>query len=134
MVARGIGGANVKMTKFAYAMLAILVATVPAFAAIPNCSGTGNWPASMAFVAMKNAKLVTNDQIDFSRTKVRRLTSEQVKKGLWRQVHLVQYYRKDGTVLEAITVSDASLDECSMGDVQTFVVSEKLLPGGQKSN
>ena len=134
MVARGIGGADFKVTKFACALLAMLMASVPALAAVPNCSGTGNWPASMAFAAMKNAKLVTNDQIDFSRTKVRRLTSEQVKKGLWRQVHLVQYYRKDGTVLEAITVSDASLDECSMGDVQTFVVSERLLPTGEKSN
>ena len=122
------------MIKVAPAVAIALVAANPVLAKTPDCGGTENWPASMAFVAMKNAKLVTNDQIDFSRTKVTRIASEQIKKDLWRQVYLVQYHRKDGSLLDALTVSDASHDECSMGDVQTFVVSGKLLPSGQKSN
>jgi len=88
----------------------------------------------MVFVAMKNAKLLTDDQVDFDRTEVTRLASEQVKKGLWRQIHLVRYYRKDGTYLEAVAVNDASNDECSMSEVRTLVISEELLPNGQRSN
>ena len=88
----------------------------------------------MVFVAMKNAKLLTDDQVDFDRTEVTRLASEQVKKDLWRQIHLVRYYRKDGTYLEAVAVNDASNDECSMSEVRTLVISEELLPNGQRSN
>jgi hypothetical protein len=122
------------MMKTAVALAGALLATTPALAKSPDCAGTGNWAASMVFVAMKNAKLVTNDQVDFDRTSVTRLASEQVKKGLWRQVHLVRYYRKDGTYLEAVAVNDASNDECSMSDVRTLVISEELLPSGQRAN
>jgi hypothetical protein len=122
------------MMKAAFALAAALLATTPALAKSPDCAGKGNWTASMVFVAMKNAKLLTNDQVDFDRTEVTRLASEQVKKGLWRQIHLVRYYRKDGTYLEAVAVNDASNDECSMSEVRTLVISEELLPNGQRSN
>ena len=113
---------------------AIILSTAPAFAKDPDCGGPNHWPAAMVFVAMKNAKIVTNDQIDFSRTRVTRIASEKIGPDLWRQVHLVQYFRRDGSALEAIAVSDSSQEECSMGEVQTFVISEKLLPSGGKSN
>ena len=116
--------------------LAVIIAlsTTSAFAKDPDCSGPNHWPAAMVFGAMKNAKIVTNDQIDFSRTRATRIASEKIGPDLWRQVHLVRYFRWDGSVLEAIAVSDSSQEECSMGDVQTFVISEKLLPSGEKSN
>jgi hypothetical protein len=113
---------------------AIILSTAPAFAKDPDCGGPNGWPAAMVFVAMKNANIVTNDQIDFSRTRVTRIASEKIGPDLWRQVHLVQYFRRDGSALEAIAVSDSSQEECSMGDVKTFVISAKLLPSGEKSN
>ena len=123
------------MSTFATALALLMITGAPAKGPgpVPNCTGTGNWPASMVFVALKNAKLVTNDQIDFGKTQVSQIASERVNKDLWRQVLLVQYYRKDGTMLEAIAVSDASHDECSMSDVQTYIISEKLKPDGQKA-
>jgi hypothetical protein len=102
---------------------AIILSTAPAFAKDPDCGGPNGWPAAMVFVAMKNANIVTNDQIDFSRTRVTRMASEKIGPDLWRQVHLVRYFRTDG-----------SQEECSMGDVKTFVISAKLLPSGEKSN
>jgi hypothetical protein len=113
---------------------AIILSTAPAFAKDPDCGGPNGWPAAMVFVAMKNANIVTNDQIDFSRTRVTRMASEKIGPDLWRQVHLVRYFRTDGSTLEAMAVSDSSREECSMGDVKTFVISAKLLPSGEKSN
>jgi hypothetical protein len=48
-----------------------------------------------------------------------------------RQVHRVRYHDKSGNVVEAITVNDASHDECSEGPVDVFVVSKHL---GKQNN
>ena len=90
----------------------------------PDCSGA--WPTNMAFVHMKNAGLVTNEEIDFNVTKTVRLTSEKIGKDLFRQVYLVTFIRKEGPPLHVLTISDASSDECSMGSVRVFVVSQEL--------
>ena len=122
------------MNAISNALAVTIALSTPVFAKDPDCGGPNNWPAAMVFVAMKNAKIVTNDQIDFSRTRVTRIASEKIGPDLWRQVHLVQYFRRDGSALEAIAVSDSSQKECSMGDVKTFLISAKLLPSGEKSN
>ena len=80
----------------------------------------------MAFVYMKNAGITTNDQVDFTKTKTVRLSSEKIGKNLYRQVHLVTFTRKDGSALEAVTVNDASNEECSESDVQVFVITRDL--------
>jgi hypothetical protein len=109
-------------------LLALLLSTGSALAAAkaPDCSGPEHWPGSMAFVEMKNAGFVTNDQLNFKNTKSEKLAYEKVGKDLYRQVHLVTFQRKDGTSIEAVTLSDASSEECSIGNVQVFVVSKKL--------
>jgi len=119
------------MKRIAKTVIILALAASPVFAREPDCGRPDSWPAASAFGAMKNAGIVRNDQIDFSRTKVRRIASSKVGRNLWKQVHLVEYFRKDGSILEAITVSDASDEECSMGDVQTFVVSSELPPSGR---
>jgi hypothetical protein len=95
-------------------------------AAVPDCSGPGRWPAAMVHVHLKNAGMVTNDEIDFDKTTSVRVASEKIGKDLYRQVHRVRYTKKDGSVIEAITVSNASHQECSMSDVQVFVVARVL--------
>jgi hypothetical protein len=122
------------MNAISYALAVTIALSTPVFAQDPDCGGPNHWPTAMVFVAMKNAKIVTNDQIDFSRTQTTRIASEKIGPDLWRQVHLVRYFRNDGAALEAVAVSDSSQEECSMGDVQTFVISKKLLPSGQNSN
>jgi hypothetical protein len=92
----------------------------------PDCSG--GWPTDMTFVHLKNAGLVDNNSIDFSKTKTSRLASEKVGKGLWRQVYDVTFTKKSGDRIEAIAVHDASLEECSMSGVEVFVVSSHLNP------
>jgi hypothetical protein len=97
-----------------------------AFAKDPDCTGTDAWPASMAFVHLKNAGLTNNDKVVFDKTKVTRVASEKIGKDLYRQVHRVQLTEKSGNAIEVITVNDASSVECSMGDVGVFVVSRHL--------
>jgi hypothetical protein len=114
------------MRKLAFLLAMLGMVPNPSLAKDPDCGSPNGWAAPMVFAAMKNAKLITNDEIDFTRTKVMRIASEKIGKDLWRQVYDVRYFRKNGSVVEAIAVSDASREECSMSDVQTFVVSKKL--------
>jgi hypothetical protein len=109
---------------------------VLAGAQAPNCSGTDRYPTSVAFTFMNNAGVIDRYQLDFSRTKTVRLASEQIGKDLYRQVHLVTFVQKDGRTIEAITVNDASSEECSMSEVQVFTVARDLrnLASPQKSN
>ena len=92
----------------------------------PDCAGVGRWAASMAYVHLKNAGLVSPETVDFKKTTSVRFASQQIGKDLFHQVHLVTFTKKDGGVVQVITVNDASNDECSMSDVVVFVVSKKL--------
>lgn len=80
----------------------------------------------MAFTFLKNASLLDNASVDFSKTKVSRLASEEIDKNLYRQIHLVKYVNKNGSDVSAITVNDVSNDECSMSGVDVYVVKQKL--------
>jgi len=90
----------------------------------PDCSG--GWPTAMTFGHMKNAGLVDNASIDFSKTKTVRLASQRVGKDLWHQVYRVTYTKKSGETIEAIAIHDASTKECSMTGVDVFVIARHL--------
>jgi hypothetical protein len=92
----------------------------------PDCSG--GWPTNMAFVQMKNAGVVDNRSIDFSKTRTVRLASERIGKYLWRQVYQVTFTKSSGEQIEAIAIHDASDEECSMSGVEVFIVSKHLNP------
>jgi hypothetical protein len=91
-----------------------------------SCSGPNNWDASMAHVQLKNAGIITNDAIDFDRTTVSLLASEKIGKDLYRQIHKVVFAKKSGGTIEVITRNEASSQECSMSDVDVFVISQEL--------
>jgi hypothetical protein len=75
---------------------------------------------------MKNARLIDPYEIDPAKTKAVRLASEKVGNDLWRQVYDVTFTMKSGQIVEAIAAHDASLEECSMSEVDVFVVSKRL--------
>ena len=110
------------MLRLLCAFLLLSLSTL-AFAASPKCDGPDNWAAMSAYAKLKNAGLVDNALIDFTKTKVKRLASEQIGKDLYRQVHRVTYTFFSGKTLEVITINDASHEECSMTGVEVFVVS-----------
>ena len=93
---------------------------------MPDCSGVDNWAASMAFVDLKNDGLTTNDKLDFNKTSSIRIASEKIAKDLYRQVHLVTYVEKKGKVFQLITINNASHEECSMSNVEVYLIKSKI--------
>jgi hypothetical protein len=114
------------MKTLAALMCATMCVPAVALAEEPTCFGPSHWAATMAFVEMKNAGLTDNSRLDFTKTRTERISSEKIGPDSYRQVQLVIFQQKDGGVLEAITVSDASSQECSMGNVQVYIVSREL--------
>jgi len=106
--------------------MSLLFSTSWLFAGSPDCAHVEGWPSSMAFTYLKNAGLVNNVVLDFTKTTIKRLASEKIGKDLYRQVHLVRFYKKTGEQVAVITVNDASHDECSMSDVDVYVVTKQL--------
>ena len=94
----------------------------------PRCAGPDNWPASMTFAQLKNAGVLSNDKVDFSLTSVRQIASEKIGRDLYRQVFEVAFHLKDGKLVRAIAVSDASMDECSISDVTVYRIAEGRSP------
>ncbi len=117
-------------------MLTALLLTVATetFAQVPDCTQPEAWPASMAITYMKNAGIVTGESLDFGKTRVIRIASEKVGDDLYRQVHLIRFTRKSGERISVITVSDASIQECSMSDVTVYIVSERLADRSAEKN
>lgn len=108
-------------------ILALLcMASMRAFAKSPDCTSPDAWPAGMAFTQLKNAGVVDNDILDFTKTKVIRLASEKVGKDIYHQVHLVRFFKKSGERVEVITVNEASHQECSLSDVNAYLISRQL--------
>jgi hypothetical protein len=107
-------------------IVALMITACSAAGAVPDCTGPNAWPASMAFASLKNARLLSSDNVDFSKTRVVRLASETIGKNLYRQVHDVEFTTKFGDTAEVITRNDASNDECSMSAVDLYVVSKHL--------
>lgn len=91
----------------------------------PKCDGIENWAASVAYSSLKNEGLLTPETTLYEQTKVERLASEEIGDDLFRQVHHITFLLKTGTV-EVITVNDASSEECSMSDVQLFLIDKEL--------
>jgi hypothetical protein len=80
----------------------------------------------MALTHLKNAGLVDNDRIDFAKTRSVQLASEKVNRDRYIQVHRVTFTGKDGRKLTAITVNDATAEECSGSGVHVYVVAREL--------
>jgi hypothetical protein len=94
----------------------------------PDCSGVDQWPTTMAFAHLKNAGITDNERLDFARTKTTLLASEQIKDGLFRQIHHVAFREISGHAIDVVTVNDASNDECSMSGVDVYVIDRHLGP------
>jgi hypothetical protein len=101
----------------------ICVAAAPVLKA-PDCSGPDHYAAGVAFATLKNSGAVTNDSVDFKRVKSTTIVSEKIGKDLWRQVFHVTFPLKSGNPVEALVVSDASSEECSMSTPQIYLVSK----------
>lgn len=95
---------------------------------IRECARPERWAASMAQTHLKNAGILKNEEIDFTKTRVDLLASEETKKGIYHQVQKITFFKKDRKKIVAITENDASAQECSEGVVTVYVVERTLGP------
>ena len=114
--------------------VALLMGCGAAMAKTPKCDTPESWPGSMALTYLKNAGVIDADGHSFNlkNTTVQVIASGKIDKDLYRQVHLVRFFKQTGEELDAITVSNASSQECSMSDVEVYLVSKRY--GNPPSN
>ena len=92
----------------------------------PDCAGADRWPTSMALVLLRNAGLLPSDNREAIHTHTTRIASEPLEEDVFRQVHRVVVTVADDEKLNAIVVNDASVEECSMGPVELFLIDRHL--------
>jgi hypothetical protein len=86
--------------------LIILLSIFPilSFAKAPDCY---SWPMNMTKMWMRNARIVDFKNLEESKTKITLLASE-----------------KKGNTYEVITKSDSSYEECSISNVNSYLISK----------
>ncbi len=116
-------GSN-KLSRILASVLAMMAGVTVASSALadPDCTGANHWPANMTFARLKNAGVLTNEGVDFSRTKSIQIASQKIGSDLYRQVFEVTFFLRNGDFVQAIAISDASGEECSMSDVKVYKV------------
>ena len=108
--------------------IAIAFGAAGATAKAPDCSGPEHYPASMAYVYLKDAGIVGPESVDFPHVQSRMIVSDRIRRDLWRQVYRVTFPLKSGPAVEAIVINDASTEECSMATPHIFLVAKEF-PG-----
>jgi hypothetical protein len=116
---------NLVIAAFALA-LAPGAAAVPIPKNGPDCSGPDHYAAGVSFATLKNAGLLTNETVVWSKVQSRTIASQLSRKNVWRQVFRVTFPLTNGKKLETIFVQDASNEECSFGDTQLFLIAKDL--------
>jgi hypothetical protein len=107
----------------ALAGLCIALFSASPVLAEPRCDGPESWPAAMTHAQLKNDGVLVNDEVDFSRTTVQQIASQRIKRNLYRQVFRIVFYLRTGRLVQAIAVSDASKEECSMSGVTVYRIA-----------
>jgi hypothetical protein len=108
-----------------FAGLCIALLSASSALADPKCDGAESWPAAMTHVHLKNAGVLVNDEVDFDGTVVQQIASQQIDQNLYRQVFKISFRLKNGTMVQAIAVSDASEEECSMSGVTVYRIDAR---------
>ena len=105
-------------------LLTILLGVFPimCLAKGPDCY---NWPMNMTEMWMRSAGIVDFKNLNIQKTKITLLASEKKGKDLYTQVYHFVFYDKKGNTYEIITTNEASYEECSMSQVNSYLISKR---------
>ena len=92
----------------------------------PHCSDTDAWPTGMAYTHLKNAHIIEPENLDWERTITTRIASQKIGNDLYIQVHMIKFFTKDGESFTTIAVNEASNIECSMSNIDLYIISKIL--------
>lgn len=115
-----------KVIKLLMVVILLIILPLLAFADDPYCAGINRWPTMSALAKLIKEGITDNNKLNFLKTKTVRLASEKIGNNLYRQIHYVTFTEKSGNTIQVITVNDASNEECSMSNVDVFVISRYL--------
>jgi hypothetical protein len=102
-------------------LILLVLSPILSFSKAPDCH---NWPMNMAEAWMQNAEIVDIPSLDESKTKIKLLALGKKKKGLYTQIFHFVFYDRKGNSYEVITKNEASDDECSMSDVDSYLIAK----------
>ncbi|WP_041395013.1 hypothetical protein [Photobacterium profundum] len=109
-----------------YLSIFFLLFSSLSLASSPKCDAPTSWAPNMAYVYLLNNKVLTADKVEHDKTIVSQIASEQIANDIYRQVHHVIFTLKSGESIEVITSNEASSEECSLGSVDVFLISNKF--------
>ncbi|KAA8995630.1 hypothetical protein FJU30_24020 [Affinibrenneria salicis] len=114
------------MTKMKSALFFLALLPVAASAkAVPN--DCHSWPMNMTEVWLKNSGIVDITDLDESKTEITLLASEKKPHHLYTNIFKFMFHAKDGETYEVITKNDASDDECSVSEVDSYLISKSSI-------
>ncbi|WP_322062185.1 hypothetical protein [Paraburkholderia sp. J63] len=96
------------------------------FATLPAGLPCASWPTNISEVKLQNAGIVKIAQLDESKTKAVPVAIQKIGKDLYRQVFDITLQAKSGEEFHVMTVNEASSQECSMSDVDVYLISRKF--------
>lgn len=113
-----------------------------AWDAVPRVSEwlpCSSWPTDIGEARLKEMRLLDPAQVDERRISAMPLAIQKIGPDLYRQVyHIVFPFKKpdiDGrTLVEIVTVNNASSDECSMSGVEVYVIGRKASGDSESPN
>ena len=82
------------------------------------------YPMNVAQVWLKNSKIVDIKDLNLDKTMGEKLSSEKIKKNLWNNVFRFIFTDKSNNKYELITRNVTSYEECSISDVEIYMVSK----------
>ncbi len=107
--------------KLKIAIMTLVMVPLFSLAKSPDCH---SWPMNMAEAWLKNSGIVDITHLDESKTEVKLLASEPKGKNRYTQIYRFIFHGKDGKTYQVITNSDASNEECSISQVDSYLVSQ----------
>lgn len=109
------------MKWFSICIFFLLSLPAYAFASDGDCA---SWPENMAETWLKNKHIVDISQLNPAQTKISLLASEKKANGVNTDIYHFVFFDRKGNKYEVITRSDSSQEECSMSEVDIFLISQ----------
>ncbi|MDW6002753.1 hypothetical protein [Vibrio mangrovi] len=104
-----------------FLLLFLALSSFSSFARLDTTCHT--WPMNMAKIWLQDKKIVNEDELNEDRTQFKLLASETMKNAQYTDVYLFSFFDKTGKEYDVITQNISSDEECSISDVNIYMVS-----------
>ena len=91
-----------------------------------DCSYLHNYAENISYLKLKDQKLINPDSVIENKTKSILIASEKINKNLYKDVHLITFFLKNNTTIKVIAINNSSPEECSMSDVDIYLIKSKI--------